>query len=331
VTTAETKIAWLPMRVIVSLVARHLGCAVEYARSRIIQEAEAGRIKACGLTVEGWPVSPLPAAWHGVDWDAAVDLRLDDLIAADLLPAPAERARWPAVLALAYIIEGMPLTGKDWTVEMVRQTERAEIDLGEAIGAGQVPAWGRRRPYGPIERIPDGDFRTEMVEMKVPPVSAARLPKVVIRVDGNLGISPAHRFADYRGPHWSSIECDSARLQQAFPRPLRVERRVLDEAEQLYAEGRSEPAARAEESEPEPAPPIKPEPAPPPPPPPRKWLPEEVPEWFGCIRTKYPQEPGETKSDYARRLYDRMTSDFENPPWGDAETLRRRLYDPDYA
>jgi hypothetical protein len=258
VAKAETKIPWLPRRVVVSRVARHLGCTVEHARLRIIQEAEAGRIRACGLTVEGWPMSPLPAAWRGVNWDADVDLRLDALIAADLLPAPAERARWPAMLALAYIIEGMPLEWKEWTAEMVRQTERAEIDLGEAIGADHVPAWGRRSLYGPLERIPDGDFRAEMVEMKVPPVSATRLPKVVVRVDGDLGISPAHRFADYRGSHWSSIECDSAGLKQTFPKPLRVERRMLVEAEQLYAESGSEPAARAEESMPEPVPPVEP-------------------------------------------------------------------------
>jgi hypothetical protein len=264
VAKAEINIPWLPMRVIVSRVARHLGCAVEHARLRIIQEAEAGRVKACGLTVEGWPMSPLSAAWRGVDRDVDVDLRLDALIAADLLPAPAERARWPAMLALAYIIEGMPLEGKEWTAEMVRQTERAEIDLGQAIGADQVPAWGRRSLYGPIERIPDGDFRAEMVAMKVPPVSATRLPKAVVRVDGNLGISPAHRIADYRGPHWSSIECDVARLKQAFPEPLRVERRMLGEAEQLYAEGGSEPAARAEESMPEPASAVEPAPAEPP-------------------------------------------------------------------
>jgi hypothetical protein len=260
VAKAEINVPWLPMRVIVGRVARHLDCAVEHARLRIIQEAEAGRIKACGLTVEGWPMSPLSAAWRGVDGDADVDLRLDALIAADLLPAPAERARWPAMLALAYIIEGMPLEGKEWSAEMLRQTERAEIHLGQAIGADQVPAWGRRSLYGPIERIPDGDFRAEMVEMKVPPVSATRLPKVVVRVDGNLGISPAHRFADYRGSHWSSIECDLARLKQAFPKPLRVERRMLGEAEQLYAEGGSEPAAHTEESMPEPAPAVEPPP-----------------------------------------------------------------------
>ena len=39
---AKVNIPWLPMRVIVSRVARHLGCAVKYARLRIVQEAEAG-------------------------------------------------------------------------------------------------------------------------------------------------------------------------------------------------------------------------------------------------------------------------------------------------
>src|SRR5262249_15804260 len=169
-----------------------------------------------------------------------VDLRLDALIAADLLPAPAERARWPAALALAYIIEGMPLKSNEWTAAMIRQTERAEIALGEAIGADPELAWGRRSPYGPIEQIPSGDFRADMVERKgAPPISATHLPKLVVRIDGNLGISPAHRFAHYQGSHWSSIECDLARLRQALPKPLRVERRRLNEAEQLYTEAES--------------------------------------------------------------------------------------------
>jgi hypothetical protein len=244
VAKAETNISWLPEPVIVSRVARHLGCGLEFAQSRIIQEAEAGRIKACGLTVEGWPMSPLPIAWRvGVGWDVDVDLCLDDVIAADLLPTSAERL--PAQVALAYIIEGMLLEGIEWTTEMVQQTERAEIVLGEAIGAGRVPAWGKRAPYGPMEQIPPSDFRVDMVERKgAPPRSAAHLPKVVVRVDEIVGISPAHRFADYRGPHWSSIECGSASLRPAFSKPLRVERHILHEAEQLYSKG-AKPAARA--------------------------------------------------------------------------------------
>src|SRR5262249_56857934 len=120
---------------------------------------------------------------------------------------------------------------------------------------------GREGPGGPKEKIPIGDLRAEMVERRArPPISATHLPKVVVRVDGNLGISPAHRVADYRGTHWSSIECDSTRLKQAFPKPLRVERRMLNEAEQLYAEGGSELAPPTEPRRVEPVPP--PEPAP---------------------------------------------------------------------
>ena len=72
-TEAETKVAWLPMCVIVSRVARHLGCAPEDAWLRIVEEGEAGRIKACGLTVEGWPTSPLSASWRGAtsDWSTS--------------------------------------------------------------------------------------------------------------------------------------------------------------------------------------------------------------------------------------------------------------------
>jgi hypothetical protein len=242
---------WLPMRVVVDHVARHLSCTPEDAWLRIVQAGEARRIKACSLTVEGWPVSLLPAAWRGIDGDADVDLRLDALIAAGLLPAPAEPVRWSAQEAIAYIIEGMPLEGKEWTAEMVRQTERGEIALGGVIGADQVPAWGRRSRFKPLERIPYGDFRAEMVERKVAPISAV---EVVVRVDGSLGVSPAHRLADYRGPPWSAIECAAAELRRARPEPLRVECRMLRKAEQLYAESGSEPAAHAEESALEPAP-----------------------------------------------------------------------------
>jgi hypothetical protein len=259
VTEAVANIPWLPMRVIVSRAVRHRGCGVYFARWLIIEEGKAGRIKACGLTVEGWPMSLLSAAWYGVDGDVNVDLRLDGRIAADLLPAPAEQARWSAVPALAYIIAGMPLEEEEWTPEMMQQLKQAEIDLGQAIGAGQVPAWGRRSRYGPFERIPGGDFRTEKVAMN-PLASTTCLPKVVVCADGNLGVSPAYRIADYRGSYWFSIECDSARLKQAFPKPLRVERWVLNEAEQLYAEGGSEPALPAEPPQ---SPPTESAPAPP--------------------------------------------------------------------
>jgi hypothetical protein len=122
VAKAKTRISWLPMVVLVSRVARYLGCAPEDAGLRIVEAGEADRIRACGLTVKGWPASPLSASWRVVvDWDGGqlseltdVELCLDDVIVADLLPAAAvvERGRWPAAMALAYIIEGLPLEWK---------------------------------------------------------------------------------------------------------------------------------------------------------------------------------------------------------------------------
>jgi hypothetical protein len=228
---AAAKIPWLPRRVIVSRVARHLGCAVEYARLRIIQEAEAGRIKACGLTVEGWPMSLLPAAWREVDWDGDVDLRLDALIAADLLTTDAfERAWWTAAQALAWIIMGVPLVWIEWAglPELGGGMEQAGIELARAIGEDQVRAQGRLFPQGPMESLPGSDLRIPGFRW-------------LVRPDGDLGTSPPGRLAVFLGRRWYGIEVDSATVRQAFPKPLRVERRMLDEAEQLYAEGGSEP------------------------------------------------------------------------------------------
>jgi hypothetical protein len=61
----------------------------------------------------------------------------------------------------------------------------------------------------------------------------------------------------------------------------------------------------------------------------RKWQPNEAQTWLKSMRKTHPQQPGENKSDYARRLYDRMTNDFdEDIPWSGWETLLRRLNDP---
>ena len=94
------------------------------------------------------------------------------------------------------------------------------------------------------------------------PGSDLRIPGFVwvVRPDGALGTSPPGRLAVFLGSRWCGIEIDSATVRQAFPKPLRVERRMPDEAKQLYAEGGSEPAARAEESMPEPAPAVEPTP-----------------------------------------------------------------------
>jgi hypothetical protein len=64
---------------------------------------------------------------------------------------------------------------------------------------------------------------------------------------------------------------------------------------------------------------------------PGKWRPEDVKIWFKEIRRNYPQGSDESKTAYAVRLYGHMEKDFENPlPWDDAESLRRRLNDPNY-
>jgi hypothetical protein len=235
---------------------------LEDARLRIVQEGEAGRIQACGLTVEGWPVSPLPAGWRGaIDRDADlscevtnVELRLDDLIAADLLPAVAERGRWPAPMALAYMTEGVPLEWKEWLhwradrglSEMGPSIEQAGIDLASAIGADQVLAWGRLTPQGPMEQIPSSDLR---------------IPGFVwvVRPDGDLGTNPPGKLAVFRGRPWYGIEVDPDGVKRAFLKPLPGGRWMLYEAEQFYTEGGSEPAVRAEESTPpKPAPPVEP-------------------------------------------------------------------------
>jgi hypothetical protein len=113
VTEAVAKIPWLPLGEAVARVARHLGYPTENARLRIVRYVRARRITR-GRTAEGWLVSLFPAAWReGADLDAAnLELCLDELTAADLLPAPggpegpAEWAWQPADRAVAYLIKG---------------------------------------------------------------------------------------------------------------------------------------------------------------------------------------------------------------------------------
>jgi hypothetical protein len=153
---------------------------------------------------------------------------LDDMIAADLLPAPGrpeepvERAWWPAVEAAAYIIKGAPIEWEDWGPGMHREAARSEIKLSEAAREG-LPARGRKKPGDPMEPIPASDLRPAMVETRDLPVNLLYPPEVVVRVDGTVGISPPHR-GNYIGPPWCSIEVDSAALRQACPKPLIIAR-----------------------------------------------------------------------------------------------------------
>jgi hypothetical protein len=166
---------WLSSCEVVVCVVRHRDCTPEAAELQIVGEGKVGRMKAWGLTVEGWPVSPLPAAWHGtIDLAGATikppevsyvitNLRLCfiDLVAAGSLPAPAEKARWSAEEAIAYLVKGVPLPWGAWQGASASpaEIEQAEIDLGELIGAGCRRGVGqalsrRRSRYPPITFIP---------------------------------------------------------------------------------------------------------------------------------------------------------------------------------
>jgi hypothetical protein len=169
---------WLPWREAVDRVARHLGYPPENARLRIVRKAKARPVRAHGQTAGGWAVgwsvSPVSVAGYAIDLDSGalgpphfsgevineVKLCIDDMMAADLLPAsggpegPVERAWWPAVEAAAYIIEW-----EDWGPGMHREAARSEIKLSEAIREG-LPARGRKKPetrwslYPPMTFVP---------------------------------------------------------------------------------------------------------------------------------------------------------------------------------
>ena len=111
-------------------------------------------------------MSPLPATWqeHRSGRRIAsceitnVELCFIDLVAAGLLPAPTERARWSAEEAVAYLVKGVPLPWKEWQGRRIAaEIEQAEIDLGQAISE-EVPAWGWH-PLRRGRRIPSADFR----------------------------------------------------------------------------------------------------------------------------------------------------------------------------
>jgi hypothetical protein len=97
---------WLPWREAVDRVARRLGYPPENARLQIVRKAKASPVRAHGRTAEGWSVgwsvSPVSVAGYAIDLDSGalgpphfsgevindVKLCIDDMIAADLLPAP---------------------------------------------------------------------------------------------------------------------------------------------------------------------------------------------------------------------------------------------------
>ena len=100
--TRPSTSTWLPWREAVDRVARHLGYPPENARLQIVRKANAHSVRAHGRTAEGWSVSPVSVAGYAIDLDSGalgpplfsgevinyVTLCIDDMIAADLLPAP---------------------------------------------------------------------------------------------------------------------------------------------------------------------------------------------------------------------------------------------------
>ena len=102
-------------------------CAPGAAELQIVGKGKGGRVKARGV-IEDQPVSPLPAAWNGtidlagtpmkppeVSYEITnLELCFIDLIAAGLLPAPAEKARWSAAEAIAHLVKGVPLPWEAW-------------------------------------------------------------------------------------------------------------------------------------------------------------------------------------------------------------------------
>jgi hypothetical protein len=254
---ATANIPWLPSPEAVARVARHRGCTPEAAELLIVDAGKGGRVKARGAikgrsvslqivgegkggrgkargVIEVRQISPLPAAWNGtINLAAAtikppeasyeitnVELLFIELVAADLLPASAEKTWWPASEAYAYWIKDVPLAWKAWQGEgtSAAEIEQAEIDLSELILAGVVPAQGRLGPFAPMQRIPPDNLRPDMIEHKAPPI--AHPPKVVVDCQGFITTSPRQRSADYRGPRWQAIEVDSAALRQARLRLL---------------------------------------------------------------------------------------------------------------
>src|SRR5262245_40680961 len=330
---AAASIPWLPLSEAVARVARHRGCAPEAAELQIVDAGKGDRIKARGV-IEGQSV-PLQIVGEGKSGRITVatmkprdvsceitnvELCFIDLIATGLLPAPAEKARWSAAEAIAYFVKGVPLPWEAWqgAGASPAEIEQAEIDLAQAIGDG-VPAWGRPRPFAPEGPIPADDFHADMIEAKRPRLGR---PKVIVRIDGTVGVSPPQRSADYKGPPWSSIKIESAALRQARPRsaepeltpptkPPRVEpvtSSLLEEAEQQrrLLVLPDEPQLEG----------------------PRQWRPDEAPIWFENAKRTHSRNPGESKNAYARRLHGYMRKDFgEDVPWTES-TVRRRLDDP---
>jgi hypothetical protein len=139
---------------------------------------------------------------------------------AEAEPGIARLPRWSAAQALAYVIVGTPLKWKEWFPRagiLGPQIKRAGEKLGEAIGNGQVEAWGRpNSPDEEMEPIPSSDFRPRGFVWMVQP-------------DGDMATWPPGRLATYRGRRWYAIEFDPEGIKQAVSVPLTLSTEWLNE------------------------------------------------------------------------------------------------------
>ena len=141
------------------------------------------------MTSEGCEVSLLPASCRGMDWDAVslpsceitnIKLRLDDLIAADLLPGkPEGRRGWWAAQTLAWIIRREL---GEWTPEMGKEIKPAQLKLSEAIAARRINLWGRQPGSLQIKQISNDLFSPSKY-------------KVIVTLYGDLGTEPPQQTA----------------------------------------------------------------------------------------------------------------------------------------
>ena len=206
---------WLPSGEAVTRVARHLRCAPEDAELRIVGAGKDGRVKARGMTVEGWLASPLAAAWRGArglmtsqfsDEITDLVLRPDDLIAAGLLPGrPEGRIGWWAAQTFVWIIRREL---GEWTPEMGREIRPAQLELSMAIAAGRINLWGRRPGSSQFEQIANDLFSLSKF-------------KVVVTPHGDLSTEPPrkrHAFEEeYKDDcKWHDIKFDEDEIRREW-------------------------------------------------------------------------------------------------------------------
>jgi hypothetical protein len=114
------------------------------------------------------------------------------------------RRRWSAAKVIAWII--LRVETNVLTPEMGPKLAWAGCALAEAIGVGDVHAWGRRTRDGLHEKMPSSQFRISGLPLRVSP-------------HGELTTLRPDRLWTYQGIRWQDIEVDPVKLKEAFPAP----------------------------------------------------------------------------------------------------------------